>query len=94
VLDYLMYRFGFLPQQIPMSGVIGGPLTSPPRSPCCSAPTSKPKLRTSSWIPEIALEASITIYTIVKGLRPSPILDDTRYGRVAEASLSPAGAAP
>jgi hypothetical protein len=29
--------------------------------------------------PEIVFEASITIYTIVKGFRPSPILDDTRY---------------
>jgi len=33
-------------------------------------------------IPEIVFEAAITIYTIVKGFRPSPILDDARYGRV------------
>jgi hypothetical protein len=45
-------------------------------------------------IPEIAFEASITIYTIVKGFKPSPILDDTRYGRVAEVYLNPPGAAP
>jgi hypothetical protein len=30
-------------------------------------------------IPEIVFELSITIYTIVKGFRPSPILDDARY---------------
>jgi hypothetical protein len=30
-------------------------------------------------IPEIVFEASITIYTISKGFRPSPILDDARY---------------
>jgi hypothetical protein len=28
-------------------------------------------------IPEIVFEAAITIYTIVKGFRPSQILDDT-----------------
>jgi len=33
-------------------------------------------------IPEIVFEAAITIYTIVKGFRPSQILDDARYGRV------------
>ena len=30
-------------------------------------------------IPEIVFEASIAVYTIVKGFRPSPILD-ARYG--------------
>jgi hypothetical protein len=41
-----------------------------------------------------AFEAGITIYTIWKGFRPSPILDGSRYGRVDDAYLSPAGAAP
>jgi hypothetical protein len=45
-------------------------------------------------LPEIVFEAGITIYTIWKGFRPSPILDDSRYGRVDDAYLSPAGAAP
>ena len=30
-------------------------------------------------IPEIAFEASLTVYVIVKGFEASPILDDTRY---------------
>ena len=30
-------------------------------------------------IPEIVFEFSITIYTLVRGFRPSPILDDSRY---------------
>jgi hypothetical protein len=37
-------------------------------------------------IPEIAFEASITIYLIWKGFKPSPILDDTRYAGVGKAS--------
>jgi hypothetical protein len=45
-------------------------------------------------IPEIAFEASITIYTIVKGFRPSPILDDTRYTGANTSSIRPVGAAP
>ena len=31
------------------------------------------------WIAMIVFEAAITIHTIVKGFRPSPILDDARY---------------
>jgi hypothetical protein len=45
-------------------------------------------------IPEIAFEASITIYTIVKGFKPSPILDDTRYTGATDGSANPAGVAP
>ena len=30
-------------------------------------------------IPEIVWEASLAIYCIWKGFRPSPILDDSRY---------------
>ena len=30
-------------------------------------------------IPVIVFALSVTIYTIVKGFRPSPILDDSRY---------------
>ena len=45
-------------------------------------------------IPVIAFEASLTIYTIVNGFKPSPILDDSRYPRVGEGSVSPAAAAP
>jgi hypothetical protein len=45
-------------------------------------------------IPEIVFEAAITIYTIVKGFKPSPILDDARYTGVATGSMRPAIAAP
>jgi hypothetical protein len=39
-------------------------------------------------IPEIVFEASITIYTIWKGFRPSPILDDSRYVGIGGARRS------
>jgi hypothetical protein len=45
-------------------------------------------------IPVIVFELSITIYTIVWGFRPSPVLDDSRYSGVGEGSPSPAAAAP
>jgi hypothetical protein len=45
-------------------------------------------------LPEIAFEAAITVYTLAKGFRPSPILDDTRYAGVREASASAALAGP
>ena len=45
-------------------------------------------------IPEIVFEASITIYTIWKGFKPSPILDDTRYAGVGEGSGSAVTAPP
>jgi len=43
---------------------------------------------------EIIFEASITIYTIWKGFKPSPILDDTRYTGVGGGSGSAAPAVP
>jgi hypothetical protein len=45
-------------------------------------------------IPEIVFEFSITIYTIVKGFRPSPILDDTRYAGLGGGTRTTALAAP
>ncbi|HEX5900172.1 MAG TPA: hypothetical protein VFY32_12290 [Solirubrobacteraceae bacterium] len=43
---------------------------------------------------EIAWEASLGIYLIVKGFRPSPILDDARHPGGDGGSLRPAAAAP
>ena len=30
-------------------------------------------------VPEIVFELSITVYTLARGFRPSPILDDSQY---------------
>jgi hypothetical protein len=40
-------------------------------------------------LPAIAFEAAIMNYTIWTGFRRSPILDDSRYGRVVEGSVAP-----
>ena len=44
-------------------------------------------------LPEGLFEAAFAIYLIVKGFRPSPILDDTRYAGGDWGSPRPAAAA-
>jgi hypothetical protein len=91
VLGYLFYRSGLVPRQIAMFGLIGGPL----------AFVGSIFVLFDAWeqtsatqfiftIPEIVFEASITVYTIWKGFRPSPILDDSRYAPVRAGSGSAA----
>lgn len=75
LLGYLMYRSGLVPRQLALLGLIGGPLV------CASgiavalgafeAGTAPQAIAT---LPEIAWEASLGIYLIVKGFKPSPIL--------------------
>ncbi len=75
LLGYLMYRSGLVPRGMAMLGLIGGPLIFLSGMAIVlgaydngSAPNSLLSL------PEIAWEASLTIYLIVKGFKPSPIL--------------------
>ncbi len=75
LLGYLMYKSGLVPRGMAMLGIIGGPLIFASGiailfgvfkngSPAASALA----------LPEIAWEASLGIYLIVKGFKPSPIL--------------------
>jgi hypothetical protein len=77
LLGYLMYRSGLVPRRMALLGLVGGPLAFiggvlvlfdalKPMSAGLFALT----------VLEIAWELSITIYTIVKGFRPSPILKE------------------
>ena len=75
LLGYLMYRSGLVPRRMAMLGLVGGPLL------CASGigvalgafeAGSAPQILAT--IPEIAWEASLGIYLIVKGFKPSPIL--------------------
>jgi hypothetical protein len=77
LLGYLLYRSGLVPRRLALLGLIGGPLI------CAAATavlfgvvarTSGPAFIAS--LPEIAWEASLGIYLIVKGFRPAPILTD------------------
>jgi hypothetical protein len=82
VLGWLMYRSGLVPRQIAMLGVIGGPLIFVSSAAVLFGAYEQDGAHFFFSIPEIAFEASIAIYTIWKGFRPSPILDDTRYAVV------------
>lgn len=77
LLGYLMFRSGLVPRGMALLGLIGGPLI------CAAATavlfgvverTAGPAFIAS--LPEIAWEASLGIYLIVKGFRPSTVLTD------------------
>jgi hypothetical protein len=79
VLGYLFYRSGLVPRWMAMLGLVGGPLIFASSIAVLFGAYEQGGAHFLFSIPEIAFELSITIYTIVKGFRPSPILDDTRY---------------
>jgi hypothetical protein len=80
ILGWLFYRSGLVPRQIALLGVVGGPLIFASSIAVLLGAYEQDGLHFLFAIPEIAFELSITVYTIVKGFRPSPILDDSRYG--------------
>jgi hypothetical protein len=86
LLGYLFFRSGLVPRQIAILGLIGGPLIFASSIAVLFGAYEQGGAHFFFSIPEIAFEASITVYTIWKGFRPSPILDDTRYGSVAAAA--------
>jgi hypothetical protein len=93
LLGYLMYRSGLVPRPIAMLGLIGGPLIfASSIGVLFGAYEQTDGAHFILSLPEIAFEASITIYVLVKGFKGSPVLDDTRY--VGEGSPRPAVAAP
>jgi hypothetical protein len=86
LLGYLMYRSGLVPRRMALLGLVGGPLAFAggvlvlfdvlkPMSPGLFALT----------VVEIAWELSITVYAIVKGFRPSPVLEVHGQGRTVTA---------
>jgi uncharacterized protein DUF4386 len=94
LLGYLFYRSGLVPRWWAMFGLVGGPLIFASAIAVLFGAYEQDGAHFLFSIPEIVFEASITIYTIVKGFKPSPILDDARYTGVDTGSLSPAVAAP
>lgn len=92
LLGYLMYRSGLVPRRMAMLGLVGGPLV------CASgvavalgAIEPGSTVQAVATIPEIAWEASLGIYLIVKGFRPAPILreQDGRPGPASQPVVSP-----
>jgi hypothetical protein len=74
LLGYLMYRSGLVPRGMAMLGLIGGPLAVI----TATAVLFGAYKQTSGWsllltLPEIAWEASLGSYLIVKGFKPARI---------------------
>ena len=94
LLGYLFYKSGLVPRWMAMFGLVGGPLIFASATAVLFGAYEQDGAHFLFSIPEIVFEFSITIYTIVKGFRPSPILDDTRYAGAGEGSGSAALASP
>lgn len=75
LLGYLMYKSGLVPRGMAMLGLIGGPLIFISGIAILFGAFKNGSPAASLLaLPEIAWEASLGIYLIVKGFRPSPIL--------------------
>jgi hypothetical protein len=94
LLGYLFYRSGLVPRWMAVFGLVGGPLIFASAIAVLFGAYEQDGAHFLFSIPEIVFEASIAIYTIVKGFRPSPILDDTRYAGAGGGPGSAALAAP
>jgi hypothetical protein len=75
LLGYLMYRSGLVPRRMAMLGLIGGPLAFATATAVLFGAYEQTSATNFIFtIPEIAWEASLAVYLVVKGFRPSPIL--------------------
>ncbi len=75
LLGYLMYKSGLVPRGMAMLGLVGGPLLfASGIAIIFGAYDNGSTVSSLLTLPEIAWEASLTIYLIVKGFKPSPIL--------------------
>jgi hypothetical protein len=79
LLGWMMYRTGLMPPRLAMLGVIGGPLIFLSAIAVLFNVYEQDGPHPLFSLPEAAFEASFAIYLIVKGFRPSPILDDARF---------------
>jgi hypothetical protein len=71
VLGYLFYRSGLVPRWMALFGVVGGPLIFASAIAVLFGVYEQDGAHFLFSIPEIVFEFSITVYTIVKGFRPS-----------------------
>jgi hypothetical protein len=78
LLGYLMHRSGLVPRGMAMLGLIGGRLLfASSVAVVFGAYEAGDGAHFLTSIPEIAWEASLGIYLIARGFRPSPILSPT-----------------
>jgi Domain of unknown function (DUF4386) len=78
ILGYLMYRSGLVPRGLTILGLIGGPaIMITGVAVAFNAIERGGVLQSLATLPEAAWELSLSIYCIVKGFRPSPIIAGT-----------------
>ncbi len=88
LLGFLMYKSGLVPRGMAMLGLIGGPLIFASGIAILFGVFKNGSPAASLLaLPEIAWEASLGIYLIVKGFRPSPVLATNEMWR---SGVSPA----
>jgi uncharacterized protein DUF4386 len=90
ILGYLMYTSGLVPRGLAMLGLIGGPLI------CLSGLAvvldvidRGGVVQAIATVPEFLWELSLGIYPIVKGFKPSPILEAAFRGAAGTADTRP-----
>ncbi len=89
MLGYLFYRSGLVPRRMAMLGLIGGPLLILSfvfQLFGAYENGSGPSFLLA--LPEIAWEASLGIYCVVKGFRPSPIISEVPARGKTEPALA------
>lgn len=93
LLGYLFYKSGLVPRWMAMFGLLGGPMIFASSIAVLFGAYEQDGAHFIFAVPEIVFEVSITIFTIWKGFKPSPILDDARYEGTREGSTRAPAAA-
>ena len=76
ILGWLMYRSGLVPRGMAMLGIVGGPLLLLSATAIMLGLIERGgTLQGIATIPEFFWELSLGIYCVVKGFKPSPILE-------------------
>jgi hypothetical protein len=95
LLGYLMYRSGLVPRNMALLGLIGGPLSLVGLVFVLFGQWEQAgEMQFFFTLGEIAWEFSLSIYLIVKGFRPSPIISEAARDSVQEGFPASASAAP
>ena len=87
ILGWLFLKSGLVPRWIALFGVVGGPLIFVSAIAVLFGAYDQDGLHFLFAVPEIVFEASLTVFTLAKGFRPSPILDESRFGEVGDGDI-------
>jgi energy-converting hydrogenase Eha subunit A len=80
LLGYLMYTSGLVPRRMALLGLIGGPIAfATATAVLFGAYEQQSGINFLFTVPEILWEASLTLWLLFKGFKPSPILAGDRH---------------